>query len=69
MSKKTQDQWSESDFEPEHELVKPLGRRPVDADERDDLKDWLEERGARGRKRRDKAGGRHERTRQRELDD
>ncbi len=35
-------------------------RRPkVDPDERDEFEEWRQERGSRGRKRKDKAGGRH----------
>jgi hypothetical protein len=35
-------------------------KRPkVDPDERDEYEEWRRERGGRGRKRKDKAGGRH----------
>lgn len=35
-------------------------RRPkIDPDERDEFDEWRRERGSRGRKRKDKAGGRH----------
>ncbi len=39
-------------------------RRPkVDRDELDEYQEWRKERGSRGRKRKDKAGGRHQRRR------
>jgi len=34
-------------------------RQRVDPDERDEYEEWRQERGSRGRKRKDKAGGRH----------
>ena len=38
-----------------------LKRQKVDPDERDEYEEWRRERGDRGRKRKDKAGGRHRR--------
>jgi hypothetical protein len=43
--------------------------RKSPVDEWDGYDDWREERGLRGRKRRDKAGGRHEVNRQRRSED
>jgi hypothetical protein len=44
-------------------------RRPkIDPDERDEYAEWRLERGSRGRKRRDKADGRHQRRRTEEVD-
>ncbi|MCW8984630.1 MAG: hypothetical protein OQK55_04760 [Thermoanaerobaculales bacterium] len=40
-----------------------LRRQRVDPDERDEYLEWRRERGRRGRKRKDKAGGRHVRRR------
>ena len=40
-----------------------LKRQKVDPDERDEYEEWRRERGDRGRKRKDKAGGRHTRGR------
>ena len=34
-------------------------RQKIDPDERDEYEEWRRERGGRGRKRKDKAGGRH----------
>ena len=45
----------------ETEEVSGTLRRPrVSLDERHEYEEWRRERGSRGRKRRDKAGGRHE---------
>lgn len=38
-------------------------RHKVDPDERDEYDEWRRERGGRGRKRKDKAGGRHQNRR------
>ena len=35
-------------------------RKKIDPDERDEYEEWRRERGGRGRKRKDKAGGRHQ---------
>jgi hypothetical protein len=44
-------------------------RRPrVDPGERDEYDEWRRERGSRGRKRKDKAGGRHRLRRDDDLD-
>jgi hypothetical protein len=43
-------------------------RRPkVNLDERHEYEEWRRERGSRGRKRRDKAGGRHKNRRKEEF--
>jgi hypothetical protein len=48
------------DFPKETEEVGGSLRRPkVSLDERHEYEEWRRERGSRGRKRRDKAGGRH----------
>jgi hypothetical protein len=44
----------------------PKHRRSIDPDDREDYEQWRKERGRRGRKRRDKAGGRHQKGRERE---
>ena len=42
-------------------------RRPsIEPDDRDEYEDWRRDRGTRGRKRRDKAGGRHHQRRERD---
>lgn len=67
--KKSQTQWPETDFDPEQDFGGDLNRLRIDPDERDDYEDWREERVSRGRKPRDKAGGRHERKRRKGLED
>lgn len=52
------------DFNDETGEVEESSRRPkVDPDERDEYLEWRQEHGGRGRKRKDKAGGRHLRKR------
>ena len=41
----------------------------IDLEDREDSEQWWEERGQRGRKPRDKAGGRHQKNRSRRSDD
>ena len=45
------------------ENEKSSRRHKIDPDERDEFDEWRRERGSRGRKRKDKAGGRHRRNR------
>jgi hypothetical protein len=52
------------DIEDEANPIEDISRHPsVDPDERDEYDEWRRERGSRGRKRKDKAGGRHQHRR------
>ena len=67
-NKKSPQRWRGPDFEPDPDVGEDWDRVKVDPDERDEYRDWREERGSRGRKPRDKAGGRHEKRRRRDRD-
>jgi hypothetical protein len=69
IKKKSRTQWPEPDLDPDQDSSGNWSRLRIDPDERDDYEDWREERVSRGRKRRDKAGGRHERRRRKSLED
>ena len=67
MSAEDRDRRSRRDFEDEDEVPDGRRKRPrIDSGERDEYDEWKLERGKRGRKRKDKAGGRH---RQRDRED
>jgi hypothetical protein len=67
-TKKRHDDWDEPDDERDEPLPDRKRRRSVPTDERAEYEAWRSERGSRGRKRRDKAGGRHETSRLRRSD-
>jgi hypothetical protein len=65
MSEKTKNHGRSRDLkDDELEIVQPSRRPKVDLDEQDEYDEWRRERGSRGRKRKDKAGGRHRRGRE-----
>jgi hypothetical protein len=64
---------ADHDDEEGHDRVdeepRPKRRPDLDTDDVMDFEQWRKERGQRGRKRRDKAGGRHRKNRDRWTDD
>jgi hypothetical protein len=68
------DQYDETDDSIETENPLPektsQNRKTIgDIEDREDFLQWWEERGQKGRKPRDKAGGRHQKNRDRQTDD
>ena len=67
--KKPDNDWHDPALDPDSETEAPPARRAVPRDDWGEYAEWREERGSRGRKRRDKAGGRHQKIRRRETED
>ena len=61
--------WDDPEFDADDGLEEPMRPPAGGSDDLDEYHDWREDRGRRGRKRRDKAGGRHEKNRQRDHDE
>jgi hypothetical protein len=66
---KHHDDWDDPDDDRDEPLPPRKPRRKIPEDERVEYEDWRVERGGRGRKPRDKAGGRRQANRRRRDDD
>jgi hypothetical protein len=67
MSNKKDTTWRRRESDDDISETDQLSHRPmVDREERDEYAEWRQERGKRGRKLKDKAGGRHRRRRDRD---